>query len=287
MASGERPLSIRVGGRWINYGNLPFGGALAMIGNMRDKERKDGKRMSSDESITRMVDAWASGLFYIKDLSVISGLSRTLGISAMNTDESASALNRLVAQQAGNAAGLIPFNSTVREIDTFFDPNVYKPTKGLDYWVRGIPFVRRTVGEGPEYNMAGLPVENMLTPQSRLVAPSVKRDPVVSALSSLIAKGAFPHHPDPAPTWVKNGQQLSAKDLPKESYEYQIQVLKRWREVMLVDAEYLKTVTPEEYESYFKETLAPIRDEVKMETQEKIDPEALDSKGKVKKEYRK
>lgn len=287
IEAGERPLSIRVGGRWINYGNLPFGGALAMIGNMRDKERKDGKRMSPDESMTRMVDAWASGLFYIKDLSVVSGLSRTLGISAMNTDESASALNRLVAQQAGNVAGLIPFNSTLREIDTFFDPNTYKPTSGIDYWIRGFPFVRRLVGEGPEYGMAGLPVENMLTPQSRIVAAKAKRDPVVAALSSIISKGGFPHHPDPSPTWIKNGQQLSAKDLPKESYEYQTTVIKRWREVMLVDADYLKTVTPDEYEEYFKESLAPIRDEVKMDIQEKIDPEALDAKGKVIKEYRK
>ena len=287
MATGERPLSIRVKGRWIAYGNLPMGGALAMVGNMRDKERADKKKMSTDDALTRITDAWASGLFFIKDLSVINSLSRTLGIAAMNTDESATVLNRFVAQQAGNVSGVIPFNSAVREIDTFFDPNVYKPTSGLDYWVRGIPFVRRTVGEGVEYNMAGLPVENKLTPQSRLVAPSVKKDPVVEVLSRLISMGVFPHHPDPSPTWIKNGQQLSANDLPKESYEYQTKVLKQWRETMLLDAEYLKTITPEEYKSYFNKTLAPIRDEVKMDIQDRIDPEALDRKGKVKKEYRK
>jgi hypothetical protein len=285
LATGERPLAFRVKGRWYRYDNLPVAGALAVVGNLRDKERKDGKRMDGDDAVQRVSDAWSSGLFYMKDLSMVSGLSQMLGVSAMNTDEGVLALNRILAQQARTVGALIPFSSQLREIDTYFDPQVYKAGSGMDNWIRGIPFVRRLTGEGPEYNMAGLPVENRLTPQSRLMAAKVQPDPVVDALASLMAKGAFPHHPDLSPTWVKDGEQKSAKHLPGPSYRYQVETLKRWREVMLQDAADIKEFTPEEYEDYFKKHLAPIRDRVKAEIQDEIDPEALNARGKVKKGY--
>jgi hypothetical protein len=103
-----------------------------VVGNIRDKERKDGQRMTEDDALTRITDGWASGLFYMKDLSVVSDLSQALGISAYNNDEGAEALNRWSAQQSRTAAALIPFSSLVREVDTFFDPSVYKARSGIN-----------------------------------------------------------------------------------------------------------------------------------------------------------
>ena len=284
MAAGQRPLSIQIAGKNIRYENFPFAGALAVIGNIRDKERKDGKRMDAGDAIQRLTDGWASGLFYMKDLGPISGFSQALGVSAYNNDEGAEALNRWAAQQSRTAGALIPFGSLVREVDTFFDPAVYKPSSGLDYWIRGIPFVRRAVGEGPEYNMAGLPVDNMLTPQSRFLARP-QDDKVVEVLSNLIAKGVFPKHPSVAPVWFKDGERKSASDFPKETYKFQVETLKAWREIMLEDYDYLKDITPEDYEDYFKRYLAPVRDEIKREVQDEIDPDALDNRGRVRKYY--
>jgi cyclopropane fatty-acyl-phospholipid synthase-like methyltransferase len=132
--------------------------------------------------------------------------------------------------------------------------------------------------------MAGLPVDNTLTPQSRFITQR-DSDPVVEALSSLIAKGVFPKHPAPAPTWLKDGERKAAAEFPKETYEFQVETLKAWRKVMLEDASEIKDMSAEDYEEYFDKYLAPIRDEVKAEIQDRVDPEALDVRGRVKKGY--
>lgn len=283
--AGLRPLSIQVGGKTIRYDNLPVASALAVVGNIRDKERKDGKRMTPDDAITRITDGWASGIFYIKDLTPIRGFVDALGYSSMNTDEGADAINRWASQFARSGAALIPFASAQREIDTFFDPSHYKPRRSIDYWVRSIPWVRRYGGVGPEYNMAGLPIENPLWPSTRFIPADLPDDPVVDALSSLVARGVFPKHPDPSPTWIKDGERRSASEFPKETYRFQTEVLKAWRREMLRDAELLKKFTADEYEDYYRRYLAPLTQQIKAEIQNEIDPEALDYRGRVRQDY--
>lgn len=283
--AGLRPLSIQVGGKTIRYDNLPVASALAVVGNIRDKERKDGKRMTPDDAITRITDGWASGIFYIKDLTPIRGFVDALGYSSMNTDEGADAINRWASQFARSGAALIPFASAQREIDTFFDPSHYKPRRSIDYWVRSIPWVRRYGGVGPEYNMAGLPIENPLWPSTRFIPADLPDDPVVDALSSLVARGVFPKHPDPSPTWIKDGERRSASEFPKETYRFQTEVLKAWRREMLRDAELIKKFTADEYEDYYRRYLAPLTQQIKAEIQNEIDPNALDYRGRVRQDY--
>lgn len=263
-------------GRWFSWKDMGFGGAFVIPGELRDKERRTGKPTEFDDAskaFSTMTDAAAMGSLYVKDLSMLSGLFQALGVSAFNTEEAATGANRMAAQLTRPVSGMIPFSSLLREIDTWGDNQVYRPSSGADYWIMAIPFVRRYVGEGPEYNMAGLPVRKTLTPASRFVAEEAN-DPLVKALASLVNRGIMPHFPYNA-GWIKDGERKSSKDFAERDYQYKVQAVKAWREIMLPDAAEISKMTDKEYQEYYQKNLAPIAQEIHDDFQNEIDPDVL------------
>jgi hypothetical protein len=287
MAAGMRPLSVKVGGRWWRYESFPFAGVLAVVGNIRDRERRDGAPMSSDNALQMLADGWAEGLFYMKDISVLSGLSQMLGLSAIKQNEDAAAINRAMAQLSRVVVtGVVPFASLVREVDSYFDPATYKPKSALDHWITNIPFVRRWTGAGPEYNMAGLPVENALTPISRL-SGKPPEDPLAVALGALVERGVFPPHPGGASiSWVKDGVRVRGSEIPEVAYKYDVEVLKEWRKIMLPMADRIAGMSKPEFEWFASERLKPAAAKIRTKIQSQIAPGYLDSKGRPSPYYR-
>lgn len=279
LQAGQRPLSVRVGGKWIRFESLPIAGTLAVVGDMRDREKQSGKKMEFDltaKTFASMLNSAASGPLYLKDLSTVSGMSQALGIAAVNTEDAGMNLNRIAAQVTRPIAGMIPFSSLVREADTWFDSQQYRPSAPLDYWIANLPIARRLVGEGPQYNMAGLPVESKLTPQSRFLVDK-PQDPLVDALAELMSKGAFPHVPFDG-GWIKDGEKFTGKQKPEQSYKYQVDTLKAWREIMLPDSAEIAKMTPKEYEAYYQKHLAPAAQVIHDDIQDELDPEVLSRK---------
>ena len=99
--------------------------------------------------------------------------------------------NRLATQSAGRfATGYIP--SILREIDEFGDPTLYRPSKDemMGWWIRNIPFARRTVGPGPALNNFGEPIQTTPPPLKSWVGFG-KDNELYNTLGQFASKGIF------------------------------------------------------------------------------------------------
>jgi hypothetical protein len=232
LSQGEKPLAIRIGDKWISYKNTPFAMALALIGNMRDKQRFRGKQWDEEEAAEHIVSAWLAGTSYMKDLAMVDQLSQILGISAIqNPDEIEDANKKLSTMFARSAVGFIPGSSLLREIDTMLDPSVYRPNAGIEYWLRHIPFARRAVGPGPALNALGEPIENAMTPMSRWMSQA-PGDPVWDYLAKQASKGVFLPVPAKTATIVDRSTGTRRQMTPEEFYQYQERAGKLWKRML-------------------------------------------------------
>jgi hypothetical protein len=257
MTEGERPLSIRVGGAWISYRNTPFAAAMAFVGNVRDKKRFDGKKWDDEEVANRMVSAWLMGALYIKDVSALSQFAQLIGASAYSTKDELKSGAKWMADTIGNfGAGFIPGVSMMREIDTMTDPGVYRPNAGMEYWLRNVPFARRTIGEGPAVNMLGDEISNPRTPWSRWLSLEPD-DPVVTALSYQASQGVFlPVVSKTATIIGRDGERRQMND--EEFYAYQQAAGAAWREALQRDLRFIRTAKPEVAAGWMKKRVADI-----------------------------
>lgn len=271
-------------GRKYSWKDFSFGGAFAVPAEMRDKERRSGELTDftkTSQVFVTMAGSGAMGLSYVRDLSMIRGFSQAMGISSFSREEDLEGWNRLVAGFARPAAGLVPFSSLMREAETWEiiggDAQTYRPTAPIDYWLASLPVARRMVGEGPEYNVAGLPVRKQLDAGSRFVIPAVE-DPLLQSLSQLVVRGIMPKFPYDN-GYIKGGEKFTAKEMPKLKYRYEVESLKAWREIMLPRAAEISKMTKAEYDEFYEKELQPESKRIHDEIQLELDPEALTFKG--------
>lgn len=201
MDLGERPNSIRFGkkGPWISFKQMPFAPPLAMIGTMRDQERFNNKTWDAESAADKMIAAWLGGILYIKDISSLSGVAGLFDLNAWSTQESPTKLkekaNKLAAQSVGRAAaGYIP--SVIKEIDEFGDQTLYRPSKDemSGWWIRNVPYARRTAGPGPALNNFGEPIQLTPPPIKSWVGFGKDTD-LYNALGQLASRGVFTPEP--------------------------------------------------------------------------------------------
>lgn len=251
MSQGERPLSIRIGDKWISYRNTPFAAALAFVGNLRDKQRLKKETFNAQSTAERMVDAWIMGFSYIKDVSAMSQFAAVVGASAVNTKDEIESAQRSLAQSVGNtAAGFIPAVSLLREIDTMTDPAVYRPTIGWEYWLRNVPFARRGVGVGPAVDALGSEIDNPRLPWGRLIN-AVPEDRAWNTLSTLAAKGVFV--PVPNKTVQIVGRDGRRRMMNAAEYlDYQTRVGRQWRKLIEANIDFLTKADQKLAAGWFK-----------------------------------
>lgn len=257
MSQGERPLSIRIGDRWISYRNTPFAAAMAFVGNIRDKKRFDAKRWDNEEVANRLVSAWLMGALYIKDVSAMSQFAQLIGASAYSSTDELKSGAKWAADTIGNfGAGFIPGVSALREIDTMTDPGVYRPNAGVEYWLRNVPFARRAIGEGPAVNALGEEISNPRTPLSRWMSTEPD-DPVWTVLSDHASKGVFLPVVSKTATIVgRTGERRQMND--EEFYAYQQAAGKAWRAALERDLRFLQAASPEVAQGWMKKRVEDI-----------------------------
>lgn len=257
MSQGERPLSIRIGDRWISYRNTPFAAAMAFVGNIRDKKRFDAKRWDNEEVANRLVSAWLMGALYIKDVSAMSQFAQLIGASAYSSTDELKSGAKWAADTIGNfGAGFIPGVSALREIDTITDPGVYRPNAGVEYWLRNVPFARRAIGEGPAVNALGEEISNPRAPLSRWLSQE-PNDPVWTVLSDHASRGVFlPVVSKTATIIGRTGERRQMND--EEFYAYQQAAGKAWRAALERDLRFLQGASPEVAQGWMKKRVEDI-----------------------------
>lgn len=251
MSQGERPLSIRIGNTWISYRNTPFAAAMAFVGNIRDRERFDRKRWDAEELSNRLASAWLMGALYIKDVSAMSQFAAVIGASAYSTTDELKSGAKWAADTIGNfGAGFIPGASALREIDTMTDPSVYRPNAGIEYWLRNVPFARRTIGDGPAVNVLGEEISAARTPWSRWISLEPD-DEVWTALSAHAAKGVFIPGVSKTTSIVgRTGERRTMND--EEFYAYSKAAGAEWRKALERELRFIKSAPPEAVQGWIK-----------------------------------
>ncbi len=250
MSTGERPLSIRVGDKWISFKNTPFASALAFVGNLRDKQRFRGDQFSEESAMERLVNAWLLGALYIKDVSAMSQLSAIIGAAATDTRDELEDANKKLASTLGNTlAGFVPVVSMLREIDTITHGDVYRPNGGMEAWVRNIPFARRTVGTGPAVNALGDDIEAPRLPWGRWLSEQPDDDEW-ETVARLANRGVF--LPIPGKTALIVGRDGARRQMtPAEYHQYAREAGKLWREEIRSNRDFLRSADADEARSWF------------------------------------
>ncbi len=191
-AGGWIPYSIKLGNRYVSYGNSPVAIPLSALGNYFDalKYRELGKT----DAFNRL--AYAVGNFgkVIVEQSFLDGLARVLG--ALERDNPKGG-DKLAAALGRTASSLVVPNA-LRQLDQVFDPTVYDARTAEAALVASVPFVRRT-GQ-PALNVWGAPVQ-------RGILKRFGSETVPDPLLSLLAKRGL---------WVSAPSQSETKTLRGE-----------------------------------------------------------------------
>lgn len=251
MSTGERPLSLRVGDKWISFKNTPFASALAFVGNLRDKQRFRGDQFSEESAMERLVNAWLLGALYIKDVSAMSQLSTILGAAATDTRDELEDANKKLASTLGNTlAGFVPGVSLLREIDTITHGEVYRPNGGMEAWLRNIPFARRTIGTGPAVNALGDDIEAPRMPWGRWISEQPD-DAEWSTVARLANRGVF--LPVPGKTALIVGRDGARRQMTAAEYaQYAREAGKLWREEIRSARDFLRSADADEARAWFE-----------------------------------
>lgn len=243
LAEGRQPYSIRFGNTYVSYRQMGFGGVLATIGELRDRQLFSPDKWSQENIIDKILDGAAAGMFIVKDSTAISGLTELLGFAnayKYDTDEFIEkSFPRYVSRLAGS---LVP--NILKEVDAWSDPSIFKTEAGnlgYEYFLQQVPFGRREIGPGPILNVLGEPVKVERYPWSRW-AKEREVDPAWSTLGSLASKGVF--MPTPAIT-VKVNENGTRRELTREEkYQYQQAVGQGYRKFIEQNRDRLLALPP-------------------------------------------
>ena len=258
LAEGRQPYSIRFGNTYVSYRQMGFGGVLATIGELRDRQLFSPDKWSQENIVDKILDGAAAGMFIVKDSTAISGLTELLGFAnayKYDTDEFIEkSFPRYVSRLAGS---LVP--NILKEVDAWSDPSIFKTEAGnlgYEYFLQQVPFGRREIGPGPILNVLGEPVKVERYPWSRW-AKEREVDPAWSTLGSLASKGVF--MPTPAIT-VKVNENGTRRELTREEkYQYQQAVGQGYRKFIEQNSERLLALPPAQASDFIDKNADRIR----------------------------
>jgi hypothetical protein len=258
LSEGRQPYSIRFGNTYVSYRQMGFGGVLATIGELRDRQLFSPDKWSQENIVDKVLDGAAAGMFIVKDSTAISGLTELLGFAnayKYDTDEFIEkSFPRYVSRLAGS---LVP--NILKEVDAWSDPSIFKTEAGnlgYEYFLQQVPFGRREIGPGPILNVLGEPVKVERYPWSRW-AKEREVDTAWSTLGSLASKGVF--MPTPAIT-VKVNENGTRRELTREEkYTYQQAVGQGYRKFIEQNRERLLALPPAQASDFIDKNADRIR----------------------------
>jgi hypothetical protein len=258
LAEGRQPYSIRFGNTYVSYRQLGFGGVLATIGELRDRQLFSPDKWSQENILEKMADGAAAGMFIVKDSTAISGLTELLGFAnayKYDTDEFIEkSFPRYVSRLAGS---LVP--NILKEVDAWSDPSIFKTEAGnlgYEYFLQQVPFGRREIGPGPILNVLGEPVKVERYPWSRW-AKEREDDLAWNTLGKLASRGVF--MPTPAITVKVNENGTRREMTREEKYQYQQAVGQGYRKFIEQNSKRLLALPPAEAADFIDKNADRIR----------------------------
>lgn len=224
-AAGGLPHSLKIGGRYYSYATTPMAIPMAAVGNVFDRMRdaRQYKSRSAAEAMESLPTAFAVALLgagrVITEQSFLSGMT---SLASLVTERQPEVAARAFWKQVATigTSGVVP--NALRQVDRFFDPQVYDARNLQEILVNATPFVRGAEGR-PALNALGLPVT---TPISDVFTKAETADPLVKILNE---RGLFPSVPDRNHVWPRTGRTMT----DDEFYQYVAQrgrVLYGWLE---------------------------------------------------------
>jgi hypothetical protein len=258
LAEGRQPYSIRFGNTYVSYRQLGFGGVLATIGELRDRQLFSPDKWSQENIVEKVLDGAAAGMFIVKDSTAISGLTELLGFAnayKYDTDEFIEkSFPRYVSRLAGS---LVP--NILKEVDAWSDPSIFKTEAGnlgYEYFLQQVPFGRREIGPGPILNVLGEPVKVERYPWSRW-AKEREDDLAWGTLGKLASRGVF--MPTPAITVKVNENGTRREMTREEKYQYQQAVGQGYRKFIEQNSKRLLALPPAEAADFIDKNADRIR----------------------------
>jgi len=263
--SGHEPLSIGWRGKdgkvhRISYRQWEIGSILASAGAWLDKRKYMPDKFKEEGLPGHILASVANGAAYVKDLSALSTFTDLLGVGAGTAQDKGADFAKKINKVAANfAGGFIP--NTLKDVDAYTDPKVYKPDSAMEVWFRGVPMVRRTVAGGrPMLNLLGDPVELDRSPWSR-VYTDTDQGSGYDELAKLQNRGIW--MPTPSMTRIvkrSNGEKATIESLGQDvEYKYQKSVGKKYRAYLIENGPDFAKMTDEEVEKAINRDTERIR----------------------------
>lgn len=259
LGENRAPYSIRIGDKYVSYRQLPFGGVLGAIGELRDRQLYNPKEWNQESIARKFVDGAFAGSLIVRDSPAISSFTEFLGTANaykydMN-EQVEKSLPKYIARLGGS---FIP--RIAKEIDAWADPAIYKANTGHEFFLQQMPIFRRELGEGPVLNVLGEPVQVERYPWSRWIKTR-KEDKAWSTLGELASKGVFMPVPSVTVKVLDNGKRREMT--PAESYRYQQRVGQAYRKFVEDNSERLLRMKPDEATDFIDAQTERIRSRIR------------------------
>ena len=249
MAQGERPLSFKLGGRWISYKNTPVAGMLAMVGYGRDKKRFDADNYDEASTLQRMSYSLVAGITYAKDVSAMSQFANLFNQGA-TSDIDEKSVYKQTSAFLQPVFGFAP--SILKEVDAWWDDRYWRPESGAEYLLRNLPFFRKTVGTGPAINALGEEISVKRLPWSRWVKDKPDSE-VWEVVSRFANVGVFLPTPSRTASLIrkdKQGRPVRDRMTDLEYYKYAKKAGELMKERIETDLDVVRQYTPEQMRRY-------------------------------------
>jgi hypothetical protein len=255
MSEGRQPYSIRFGNTYVSYRQLPFGGVLGAIGELRDRQLFNKEEWNKESLARKVADAGMAGAFIVRDSSAISGLTEFLGFANAYKYDMNDNIERTMPKYMAKLAGSVIPN-IAKEIDAWSDPSIYKADTGHEYFLQQMPYMRRELGAGPVLNVLGEPVQVERYPWSRWIKTR-REDKAWTTLGTLASRGVFLPVPSANVKVLENGKRRPMT--PQEQHAYQKRVGADYRKFVEENSQRLLQMKPDEAVKFIDKQTERIR----------------------------
>lgn len=218
--------------RQVNYKNMPFAAMLAALASTSDERKYLPEKHAQRTLAGHLGRALAIGAMQFKDISAVEGLSDLFQKPkpGSTSEVAEDFIERLAKSAARFTTGFIP--NALRDVDSWTDSRYFKPETAAAEWVKGVPFLRRTVNDGrPLLNYLGEEVNITRAPWNRQVK-DVATSEAGRVLGGLLSRGLnVPGADGDGVVVVKNGKKVLLSSLgPATVYAYQKAVGEGYKE---------------------------------------------------------
>ena len=255
ISEGRQPYSIRFGDTYVSYRQLPFGGVLGAIGELRDRQLFNKEEWNKESLARKVADAGMAGAFIVRDSSAISGLTEFLGFANAYKYDMNDNIERTMPKYMAKLAGSVIPN-IAKEIDAWSDPSIYKADTGHEYFLQQMPYMRRELGAGPVLNVLGEPVQVERYPWSRWIKTR-REDKAWTTLGTLASRGVFLPVPSANVKVLENGKRRPMT--PQEQHAYQKRVGADYRKFVEENSQRLLQMKPEQAVEFIDKQTERIR----------------------------